>query len=137
QKASEQQRTEGARPVPPLVAPDRLARLQAEYLERLRQMMAGAEPSAAGDRRFAGEAWQAGPFGWTAGLYLLNAEFMRKLADSVEGDALTLERIRFATQQWVDAMSPANYLATNPEAQQKLLATRGESLMQGVRHMLD
>jgi polyhydroxyalkanoate synthase len=123
--------------VPPKVAPDRLAQLQAEYLERLKTMMAGGASAATGDRRFSSEAWQAGPFGWTAGLYLLNAEYMRKLADSVETDALTQERIRFATQQWIDAMSPANYLATNPEAQQKLLATRGESLMQGMRHMLE
>src|SRR5690554_2866704 len=44
QQASEQQRMEDRGPVPPLVAPDRLARLQAEYLERLRQMMTDGEP---------------------------------------------------------------------------------------------
>jgi len=121
----------------PHVHPDRLAELQAEYLARLREMMSGEQAGAPADRRFSGEAWQAGPFGWAANLYLLNAEFMRKLAESVDADPKTQERIRFATQQWVDAMSPANYLATNPEAQRKLLETRGESLMHGVRHMLE
>ena len=121
----------------PRVHPDRLAELQAEYLARLREMMSGEQAGSPADRRFSGEAWQAGLFGWTANLYLLNSEFMRKLAESVDADPKTQERIRFATQQWVDAMSPANYLATNPEAQRKLLETRGESLMQGVRHMLD
>ncbi|MCM5569120.1 class I poly(R)-hydroxyalkanoic acid synthase [Burkholderiaceae bacterium FT117] len=124
-------------PQPPHVTPDRLAELQAEYLARLGEMMSGASGQQPADRRFSGDAWQAGMFGWTANLYLLNAEFMRKLAESVDADPKTQERIRFATQQWIDAMSPANYLATNPEAQRKLLETRGESLMHGVRHMLD
>jgi polyhydroxyalkanoate synthase len=120
----------------PQVAPERLAQLQAEYLARLGELMAGTPGAPAADRRFAGDAWQFAPFGWTANAYLLNSEFMGKLAESVDADPQTRERIRFATQQWVDAMSPANYLATNPEAQRKLLETRGESLMQGMRHML-
>ena len=44
-----------------------------------------------------------------------------KLADAVEGDAKAKARIRFAVQQWVDAASPSNYLALNPEAQRTQL----------------
>jgi polyhydroxyalkanoate synthase subunit PhaC len=125
-------------PVPEFRLPaDRLAAIQSEYLEQLVGLFSAGSLGAPSDRRFSGEAWQAGPFGWAANLYLLNAEFMRKLAESVDSDAKTQERIRFATQQWTDAMSPANYLATNPEAQQRLIETRGESLMQGIRHMLE
>src|SRR5690606_6559356 len=87
------------------------------------------------DRRFSGAAWQ-GPFAWTANLYLLNAEFMKRLAESVEGgNAKARERIRFATQQWIDAASPANFLLTNPEAQQRLVETRGESLRSGMQNL--
>jgi polyhydroxyalkanoate synthase len=32
----------------------------------------------------------------------------------VQGDAKTKAKIRFAVQQWVDAASPANFLATQP-----------------------
>jgi polyhydroxyalkanoate synthase len=117
------------------LSPQRMAELQADYLARLKSMMTGEAGSPA-DRRFAGEAWSEGPYGWAARLYLLNAEFMQKLAEAVDGDAKSRDRIRFATQQWVDAMSPANYLATNPEAQRRFVETKGESLMQGVRHML-
>ena len=114
-----------ALPEPVRVAPERIAELQAEYLERLKSLMSGG-PVEPKDRRFSSEAWRDGPFGWTANLYLLNAEFMQKLADSVDGDKLARERISFATQQWIDAMSPANYLATNPEAQRRLVETRGD-----------
>ncbi|HOF51813.1 MAG TPA: class I poly(R)-hydroxyalkanoic acid synthase, partial [Rhodoferax sp.] len=36
-------------------------------------------------------------------------------------------------QQWVDAASPANFLATNPEAIAKAVETRGESITQGMQ----
>ncbi len=45
-------------------------------------------------------------------------------------------KIRFAVQQMVDAMSPANFLATNPEAQQRIIETSGESLTKGVAHLI-
>ncbi len=47
------------------------------------------------------------------------------------------QKIRFAVQQMVDAMSPANFLATNPEAQAQLIETKGESLTMGLKNMLE
>jgi polyhydroxyalkanoate synthase subunit PhaC len=43
--------------------------------------------------------------------------------------------VRFAVQQWIDAASPSNYLALNPEAQRKALETKGESIAQGLAHL--
>ena len=68
-------------------------------------------------------------------MYLLNARTLMEMADAVEGDAKTRQRIRFAVQQWVDAASPSNYLALNPEAQRKALESKGESIGQGVKHL--
>ncbi len=48
----------------------------------------------------------------------------------------TRARIRFAVEQWVAAMSPSNYLALNPEAQQKAIETKGESLAKGIQNLL-
>ncbi|MEN9314147.1 MAG: hypothetical protein RIS35_540, partial [Pseudomonadota bacterium] len=122
------------------IAPERLAQLQTDYFEQWRQLMGTAAAQSAPelkDKRFAGEAWQdKGAFNWTAAMYLLNAQFLQKMADSVEGDRQARERIRFATQQWVDMLSPANFLATNPEAQRKLIETRGESLKVGLEQMI-
>jgi len=122
------------------IPPARLAELQSEYLRRWQQLVTGASQHAAPtltDRRFANEAWHdSGPFSWTAALYLLNGEFMQKMAESVQADAKTQERVRFATQQFVDMLSPANFLATNPEAQKKILDTRGESLRVGLENLV-
>ena len=125
-----------AGPAPVHLSSERLGEIQAEYMQRLGALMSGAPVPDSRDRRFAGDAWKHGPFAWAAGLYQLNAEFMQRLADAVEGDRQARNRIRFATQQWVDAMSPANFLATNPEAQKRLIETKGESLRQGLQNLL-
>jgi len=126
----------GSASAPVRLPTERVGQIQAEYMQRLGALMSGAPMPETRDRRFAGDAWKQGPFAWAAGLYQLNAEFMQKRADAVEGDRRARNRIRFATQQWVDAMSPANFLVTNPEAQRRLLETRGESLRAGMRNLL-
>jgi polyhydroxyalkanoate synthase len=58
------------------------------------------------------------------------------MADSVQGDEKTRERLRFAVQQWVAAAAPSNYLPLNPEAMELALKTKGESITQGLQHLL-
>ena len=122
------------------IPPERLAALQQEYVERWQELLrsvAGQAAPGLSDKRFAHESWrESGPFAWTAALYLLNSEFMRKLADAVEGDTRGRDRVRFAVQQWVDMLSPSNFFATNPEAQRKLVETGGESLRAGLQNLL-
>jgi polyhydroxyalkanoate synthase len=95
-----------------------------------------AAPAPLGDRRFSAHDWTANPASaLTAQLYLLNARTLLSLADQIEGDEKSRQRVRFAVQQWVDAVSPSNYLALNPEAQRLALETRGDSLTQGLHHL--
>ena len=90
------------------------------------------------DRRFASSEWLSNPAAAaTAQLYLLNARTLMQMADSVEGDAKTKGRIRFAVQQWIDATSPSNFLALNPDALKKALDTKGESIVAGMQHLLE
>ena len=90
------------------------------------------------DRRFAAEPWHDNPLAaYTARMYLLNARTMMQLAEAVEGDDKTRARLRFAVQQWVDAASPSNVLALNPDAIAKAVQTQGASLAQGVRNLLE
>ncbi len=129
------------------VPPQTLQQLQREYVEAATalwngalQAMApgvGASKAKIGDRRFAAEEWAQNPTAaYTAQMYLLNAGMLTKMAEAVDADAKTKARIRFAVQQWVDAASPSNYLALNPEAQQLALKTQGQSLAAGMTHLL-
>jgi polyhydroxyalkanoate synthase len=123
------------------IAPARLDALRQDYLRKVgalwQDFMTGKTPQLH-DKRFSGSEWTATPFAAiTAASYLLNAEFMLALADAVEAGPRERQKIRFTVQQMVDAMSPANFLATNPEAQAKLIETKGESLTKGLQHMLE
>jgi polyhydroxyalkanoate synthase subunit PhaC len=117
-----------------------LARLQQDYLkgatELWNQSLTGQTPPPQ-DRRFADGAWASSPAAaFTAQMYLLNARTLMQMADSVQGDAKTRARIRFAVQQGVAAASPSNFLALNPEALNKALQTQGESLTAGMHNLL-
>jgi polyhydroxyalkanoate synthase subunit PhaC len=120
--------------------PETLEALRDDYLQKAgalwQEFLAGKTPVLK-DRRFASPEWQANPMSaFSAASYLLNAEFLTTMADAVEAPPREHQKIRFAVQQMVDAMSPANFLATNPEAQQKLIDTKGESLAKGLANML-
>jgi polyhydroxyalkanoate synthase len=129
------------------VPPMALADLQREYLEgaaqlwnqQLQGLMRGesAAPQGLADKRFAAKEWaDSPPAAFAAQMYLLNARALAKMAEAVEGDAKSKARIRFAVQQWIDAMAPSNFLALNPEAQQLALKTQGKSLAAGMQHLL-
>lgn len=123
------------------IPPARLEGLRQDYLLKVGQLwqdfMSGKTP-ALKDKRFSSAEWTATPFAaFTAASYLLNGEFMMALSDAVEAGGRERQKIRFAVQQMVDAMSPANFLATNPEAQAKLIETKGESLTLGLKNMLE
>ena len=144
--------TESMKSVTGLNVPmEQLTRIQADYvkqatdmwnqsLQRLQAAPGSAAPVAAplGDRRFAGSEWLSNPAAaMTAQLYLLNSRALMQMADSVQGDAKTKARIRFAVQQWVDAASPSNFLALNPEALQKAVQTKGESIAAGMQLLVE
>ncbi len=121
--------------------PQGLFKLQNEYVNQVSELIgqfASGHPPPLQDRRFSAKAWQEQPqFGWQAAWYLLNANFLQKTAGLIDADKKTRDRINFLTHQWVEACSPANFLASNPDAQAKLLETGGESLRAGMGNLLE
>ena len=103
-----------------------------------RLLMPSGDAPALSDRRFASPDWAANPSSaFLAEMYLLNARALLRLAKSVDADAKTQARIRFAVLQWIDAAAPSNFLALNPEAQKKAIETNGESLLHGLAQLWD
>ncbi|MFT7721871.1 MAG: class I poly(R)-hydroxyalkanoic acid synthase [Roseateles sp.] len=126
----------------PQIPPTALAELQADYLKQAAALwnasLGHGEAAAISDRRFAAPEWRANPAAnFMAQLYLLNSRTLQQLAGAVEADAKTKARIRFAVQQFVDAASPSNYLALNPEAQKLALDSHGETLTRGLHQLWD
>lgn len=127
-----------------MVDETRLKAVQQEYVDRLTQLYARLGEgklelmTPIPDRRFSSHEWHdGGIYQFLADAYLINAETLLKMVETVQADEKTKRRLRFAVTQWVDAMSPANYLATNPEAQQKIIQSGGESLKQGLLNLLE
>ena len=124
------------------VDPTSFKSIQEEYLQQATDLWNSAldkpEQLSPKDRRFAAPEWASNPgSAFLASMYLLNARTLQRLADALQGDDKARERVRFAVQQWVDAASPSNFLALNPEAQKKAVETRGESLTQGMQLLLN
>ncbi|MBV7534401.1 class I poly(R)-hydroxyalkanoic acid synthase [Duganella sp. sic0402] len=122
------------------IKPEAMEQLKNAYLKdfgALWQDFISGKVAPPSDRRFSSAAWQGNPMSaFNAAAYLLNAKFLTAMVDTVDVTPPQKQKIRFAVQQIVDAMSPANFLATNPEAQQKLVETKGESLTRGLANML-
>ena len=126
-----------------------LGALQADYLksvteiwnQSLLRLGGGADQPAAApiaDRRFASSEWLHNPAAaYTAQMYLLNARTLMQMAEGVQGDEKTKARVRFAVQQFIDASSPSNFLAFNPDALRKALQTNGESIAAGLQHLVE
>jgi polyhydroxyalkanoate synthase len=90
------------------------------------------------DKRFRDEAWEEQPFfNLLKQSYLANAKFLRDFVDQAEVDERTKMQLRFYARQYADAMSPANFPATNPEVIKKAIETRSESIAAGMRNLME
>jgi polyhydroxyalkanoate synthase len=90
------------------------------------------------DKRFAAPQWRDNPlFDMIRQSYLLVSERLLGSVDTIEGlDPKQREKLRFMTKNFVDAMAPSNFAATNPLVLERAMATKGESLLKGLEHML-
>jgi len=120
-----------------MVAED-LAGLQQEYQRRLQALLLEATPDTPlhRDRRFSDPAWRRGPYPRMLAIYALHAEFMRRLAAHPAAQGGDAQRLEFAVEQWIEAASPANFFATNPQAQQRAIDSGGESLRRGIGNLV-
>jgi polyhydroxyalkanoate synthase len=95
-------------------------------------------PEQARDKRFKADAWREQPvFDFLRQSYFTIADHLLKGVDAIEGvDEKQKEQIRFATKGFIDAVSPSNFPTTNPEVIEKIVETKGESLLKGLQHMM-
>jgi polyhydroxyalkanoate synthase subunit PhaC len=89
------------------------------------------------DQRFADEAWRTVPYFRILGQsYRLFELWMNRMYESASGSWQDKARARFAADVISAALSPANYLGTNPAALREAAETGGLSLARGAQNML-
>ena len=91
---------------------------------------------AKGDKRFNAPDWTENPvFDVIKQSYLITSDWLNGLVGRVEDvDPMTRRRVEFFTRMLTDALSPSNFLASNPEALREAMTTRGESLVRGMEN---
>jgi polyhydroxyalkanoate synthase len=94
------------------------------------------KPPAADDRRFRAPEWRNQPyFEYLARSYLLTGQWLREVIDGARLETHAKKKLDFFTRQFIDAMSPANFPWTNPEALKLAAETDGESVRRGLRNL--
>jgi polyhydroxyalkanoate synthase subunit PhaC len=90
------------------------------------------------DRRFNAPQWRDNPvFDSIRQMYLMMSDQLLKSVDTIQGlDDQQREQLRFQARGTIDAMSPSNFAFTNPLVMERIVETKGESLLTGVKHML-
>jgi polyhydroxyalkanoate synthase len=90
------------------------------------------------DKRFKNEEWQNNPvFAYLKQAYLLTAKYLMEMVYHAEGfDPKASRQLRFYTQQFIDALSPSNFVLTNPQVLNTTIQSAGANLVKGLDHML-
>jgi polyhydroxyalkanoate synthase subunit PhaC len=96
----------------------------------------GAAASPAGSR-FAGEAWSSWPYSMFATAHRASETWWRSATTGVRGVSGRHEQVIEASVcQVFHALSPANFLLTNPELQRATRERGGGNLLEGARHFV-
>ncbi|MBK9596030.1 MAG: class I poly(R)-hydroxyalkanoic acid synthase [Rhodocyclales bacterium] len=144
---SQQQGTQAgqAAPAPRFPQNEAIAGLQKEFAARhvalwqdMLQRGQGGAAAEVKDKRFSAPEWSESPyFDYLRQAYLVNADFLDKLIEAVPvDDAAARDRLKFFTRQFIDAMAPSNFVATNPEFISTALQTQGASITAGIRNLV-
>ncbi len=91
------------------------------------------------DKRFVDPAWQQNEiFDFIKQSYLLSARYINDVVARVDGlPPKTAQKIDFYARQFVNALSPSNFLLTNPEVLRRTRELGGENLVRGLNNLLN
>jgi polyhydroxyalkanoate synthase subunit PhaC len=101
-------------------------------------MLRAHDADAQKDKRFKHPQWSENAvFGIVKDSYLVTAKSILSAIREVKGmDRATARKVEFYTRQFVDALSPSNFVATNPEVLTATLASGGQNLLRGLENLL-
>src|SRR6185295_6363307 len=91
------------------------------------------------DKRFQDPEWKSNQFfDFVMQLYLLTTQWAQDLVRNAEGlDPHTRKKAEFYVQQIMNALSPSNFVLTNPEVLRETLASSGDNLVRGMKMLAE
>ncbi|MFZ5734840.1 MAG: PHA/PHB synthase family protein [Pseudomonadota bacterium] len=129
----------------------RAAELQAKVSKAYADLMEGSAKRMRGeavepvispaprDKRFQDPDWRSNQFyDFVMQAYLLGTQWANDLVKNADGlDPHTRKKAEFYVQQIGNALSPSNFVLTNPEVMRKTLSTNGENLVRGMQMLAE
>ena len=114
------------------------ARLWQHATGRMLGLLKATDSPGQKDRRFQHPAWtEHFVFDYIRQSYEIFAGTILSAVHNVKGlDSKTEHKVRFYTRQFVDALAPSNFIATNPEVLQATIETGGENLLNGLKNLV-
>ena len=114
---------------------ENLTEFQRQQYGLWQQMM--GMPTEVKDRRFKADEWQEQPvYDFIKSSYLMMSDLLNQWAEVAPVEDTEKEKLQFYTQAYIDAMSPTNFAATNPEVMKEAMETGGQSLLNGWKNLL-
>ncbi len=108
---------------------------QIEMVASLQNPATPTKPSK--DKRFSDEQWQSQPFfSMLMQSYLINADVLRTIAGQVDLPEKDKKLLLYLIEQYINAISPTNFPATNPTVIQEAIDTGGDSLVRGMKNLM-
>ncbi len=134
-----------------MLQPERTAKAQAELLgglndiwsQTLRRFSGDDRPPVVptdpSDKRFASPDWTNNPFfDCLRQSYMMTTRWANEMVEHTEGlDPQTRAKAAFYTRLISSALSPSNFVATNPELLRATLAARGGNLVRGMEMLIE
>ena len=134
-----------------LADPQRAVELQARLGKAYLDLWASAAKRLAGedaapvvapapnDRRFADPEWTSNQFfDFLKQAYLLSARWAdRMVSDAADLDPHTKQKAGFYVRQIANALSPSNFVLTNPELLRETLTSNADNLVRGMRMLAE
>jgi poly[(R)-3-hydroxyalkanoate] polymerase subunit PhaC len=107
-----------------------------------RMMGEAAEPTVETpprDRRFADPDWEDNQFfDFIRQLYLITSNWAEDMVHDAQGlDEHTRHKAEFYVTQIANAVSPSNFVLTNPELLRLTMESNGENLVKGMQHLAE
>jgi polyhydroxyalkanoate synthase len=101
-------------------------------------MLSAREADTPKDKRFKHPEWSENAvFSFVKDSYLVTAASVLSAIREVKGmDEASARKVDFYTRQLVDALSPSNFVATNPEVLTATMASGGQNLLRGLENLL-
>jgi polyhydroxyalkanoate synthase subunit PhaC len=126
--------------------PERVADIQHRYYREHVALWTGvlagdssrgpAAKAAPPDARFASPEWRTLPwFDYLRRSYLINRRWIDELLDAAQMPDPKKRRAAFVLRQYLDAIAPTNFAASNPEVIRLAAQSNGASLAQGLKHL--